>query len=73
MMYIQIVFALILDWGVWGALPGVWSWVGGTVVVGRYVYLIFGTSFHFSYLDILSILGFLPLSLKFIYFDEIET
>lgn len=33
MMYTQVLFALAFDWGVWGVLPGVWSWVGGAVVV----------------------------------------
>jgi drug/metabolite transporter (DMT)-like permease len=33
MMYSQIVFALLFDWGIWGVLPGRWSLVGGVVVV----------------------------------------
>jgi len=39
MLYLQIVFAAILDWGVWGVLPGLWSWVGGGVVVGSTLWL----------------------------------
>lgn len=33
MLYSQVVFALLLDWLVWGVLPGGWSLVGGAVVV----------------------------------------
>jgi len=41
MMYVQIIFALGLDWGVWGVWPGVWSWVGGAVVVGSKLIFLF--------------------------------
>ena len=33
MMYSQIVFALLFDWGIWGVLPGTWSIVGGVMVM----------------------------------------
>ena len=33
MMYTQIVFALLLDWGIWNILPGIWSIVGGLIVL----------------------------------------
>jgi drug/metabolite transporter (DMT)-like permease len=33
MMYAQIVFAVGLDWAVWGVLPGAWSYAGGAVVI----------------------------------------
>lgn len=39
MLYLQVVFAGVLDWGVWGVLPGVWSWVGGGIVVASTLWL----------------------------------
>jgi drug/metabolite transporter (DMT)-like permease len=33
MMYSSVVFALILDWAIWGVVPGVWSAIGGLIVV----------------------------------------
>ena len=33
MMYTQIIFALMFDWAIWGILPGVWSIVGGIIVI----------------------------------------
>ncbi len=38
MMYSGVVFGLGLDWGIWGVVPGLWSWVGGAVVVGATVW-----------------------------------
>jgi drug/metabolite transporter (DMT)-like permease len=32
-MYSSVVFALILDWAIWGVLPGTWSAIGGLIVV----------------------------------------
>lgn len=34
MMYTQVIFALGFDWGIWGVLPGLWSFVGGVIVIG---------------------------------------
>jgi drug/metabolite transporter (DMT)-like permease len=34
MLYTGILFALAFDWVIWGVLPGVWSFVGGGIVVG---------------------------------------
>lgn len=34
MLYVQVVFALGFDAGIWGVVPGGWSLVGGAVVVG---------------------------------------
>lgn len=33
MLYTQILFALAFDWGIWGVVPGIWSLVGGGIVV----------------------------------------
>lgn len=33
MMYTQVLFALLFDWGIWGILPRPWSIVGGLVVM----------------------------------------
>lgn len=33
MMYLQVVFALGFDWGIWGVIPGGWSLVGGAIVI----------------------------------------
>ncbi|OWP02888.1 DUF6 domain protein [Marssonina coronariae] len=33
MLYTQILFALLFDWGIWGVLPGKWSWFGGFIVI----------------------------------------
>lgn len=33
MMYSQIVFALMFDFVIWGVLPGMWSFIGGGIVV----------------------------------------
>ena len=33
MLYSQIVFALLFDWAIWGALPGGWSLFGGGIVI----------------------------------------
>jgi drug/metabolite transporter (DMT)-like permease len=33
MLYFQIVFALLFDWAIWGVLPGIWSWIGGGIVI----------------------------------------
>jgi len=33
MLYLQIVFALGFDWGIWGVIPGKWSLVGGAIVI----------------------------------------
>lgn len=38
MMYSQIVFALLLDWVIWGTVPGTLSWIGGAVVVAGVVW-----------------------------------
>lgn len=38
MMYSQIIFALCLDWGIWGRVPG-WSRdIGSAVVVGAVIW-----------------------------------
>ncbi|KAF2415414.1 hypothetical protein EJ08DRAFT_601093 [Tothia fuscella] len=34
MLYTQIIFALAFDWGIWGVLPGMWSCIGGAIVIG---------------------------------------
>jgi drug/metabolite transporter (DMT)-like permease len=34
MLYVQILFALGFDWGIWGVVPGAWSMVGGAIVTG---------------------------------------
>jgi len=33
MMYTQVIFALTFDWAIWGVLPGMWSFVGGVIVI----------------------------------------
>ncbi|KIW06007.1 uncharacterized protein PV09_03188 [Verruconis gallopava] len=33
MMYSQIIFALLFDWGIWGMFPGTWSIIGGFIVI----------------------------------------
>ena len=33
MLYVQIIFALAFDWGIWGVVPGAWSMFGGVVVI----------------------------------------
>ncbi|KAE9382050.1 hypothetical protein N431DRAFT_539535 [Stipitochalara longipes BDJ] len=34
MLYTGILFALSFDWAIWGVLPGMWSWIGGSIIVG---------------------------------------
>ena len=33
MLYTGILFALGFDWVIWGVLPGMWSWIGGSIIV----------------------------------------
>lgn len=33
MLYVQVIFALAFDWGIWGVLPGMWSIIGGVIVI----------------------------------------
>lgn len=33
MLYVQIIFALGFDFGIWGVIPGGWSLFGGAIVV----------------------------------------
>lgn len=33
MMYSQVLFALMFDWAIWGVLPGLWSIIGGLIVI----------------------------------------
>lgn len=33
-LYLQVVFALAFDFGIWGVVPGGWSLFGGAIVVG---------------------------------------
>ncbi|KAG9240371.1 hypothetical protein BJ878DRAFT_296053 [Calycina marina] len=33
MLYVQVIFALALDWGIWSVIPGAWSMVGGSIVL----------------------------------------
>ena len=33
MLYTGILFALSFDWAIWGVLPGMWSWIGGAIIV----------------------------------------
>ncbi|KAI9736863.1 MAG: hypothetical protein M1818_005914 [Claussenomyces sp. TS43310] len=33
MMYTQVLFALFLDWAIWGVVPGLWSAIGGIIVI----------------------------------------
>lgn len=33
MLYVQILFALGFDWGIWGVIPGTWSMIGGAIVI----------------------------------------
>jgi drug/metabolite transporter (DMT)-like permease len=33
MLYVQIIFALAFDWGIWGVIPGAWSLFGGLIVI----------------------------------------
>lgn len=34
MLYTQVLFALAFDFAIWGVLPGLWSWIGGLIVIG---------------------------------------
>ncbi|KAI9736490.1 MAG: hypothetical protein M1818_006000 [Claussenomyces sp. TS43310] len=38
MMYSQILYALVLDWLIWGSMPGWWSAIGGSTVLGAVVW-----------------------------------
>ena len=38
MMYFQIVFAVGLDWGIWGVLPDAWSYAGGAVITASTIW-----------------------------------
>jgi len=42
MMYIQIVFAVLLDWAVWGVWPVFWTWIGGGIVVASTLWVAVG-------------------------------
>jgi drug/metabolite transporter (DMT)-like permease len=33
MLYTGIIFALSFDWAIWGVLPGIWSMVGGIIII----------------------------------------
>jgi len=33
MLYVQVIFALTFDWGIWGVIPGAWSMFGGAIVI----------------------------------------
>lgn len=33
MLYVQVIFALAFDWGIWGVIPGAWSMFGGAIVI----------------------------------------
>lgn len=33
MLYVQVIYALAFDWGIWGVLPGRWSIFGGIIVI----------------------------------------
>lgn len=33
MLYIQVIFALGFDWGIWGVIPGAWSIFGGVIII----------------------------------------
>lgn len=33
MLYVQIIFALGFDWGIWGVIPGAWSIFGGVIII----------------------------------------
>jgi drug/metabolite transporter (DMT)-like permease len=33
MLYVQVIFALAFDSGIWGVIPGVWSMFGGVIVI----------------------------------------
>jgi len=33
MLYVQVIFALGFDWGIWGVIPGAWSIFGGVIVI----------------------------------------
>jgi drug/metabolite transporter (DMT)-like permease len=33
MLYVQIIFALAFDWGIWGVIPGSWSLFGGFIII----------------------------------------
>lgn len=37
MVFVQMVFAVACDWGVWGVVPGGWEWVGVVAIVGSAV------------------------------------
>jgi drug/metabolite transporter (DMT)-like permease len=39
MMYSSVVFGVVMDWTIWGVVPGWSSWVGGAVVVGATVWV----------------------------------
>jgi len=38
MLYTQILFALLFDWSIWDVVPGIWSIVGGTIVIASTLY-----------------------------------
>jgi drug/metabolite transporter (DMT)-like permease len=31
--YIQVIFAVLLGWGVFGEIPSLWNWIGGSLIV----------------------------------------
>jgi drug/metabolite transporter (DMT)-like permease len=33
MLYVQIIFALAFDWGIWGVIPGSWSLFGSFIII----------------------------------------
>lgn len=39
MMYSEVVFTLILDWLIWGVVPGWVTWIGGLLVCGSTVFV----------------------------------
>lgn len=39
MVYSSAVFAVVADWGVWGVVPDVWSWIGGGMILGSAIFV----------------------------------
>ncbi|TGZ80847.1 hypothetical protein EX30DRAFT_306962 [Ascodesmis nigricans] len=37
LMYMQLLFAGVFEWAIWGYVPGIWTWTGGFLIIGSLV------------------------------------